>query len=324
MNSDESIMPTDITVLEAQMRAEIDVSIATAKHYPRNLQRSHSTALAMVESSKEIAMSCIYSKPVGGDRITGPSIRLAEIMLYSWQNLRVKSEFVEERNDYVLVQAVAMDLENNIAVSSQVRRRIIDKDGKRYKTDVIQTTVEAARAIAERNAIFKVIPFAFVRPIYEAARELAVGKETEFDAQRARCVKHFQTLGIPSPTLLLHLGKLKVTDIKRDDIEYLIGVINAIKEGESVDEIFAMTRTGKPMAPSATPESAKETLKDVAAKAKAATKGKQAAKSEPKAEPVPDEDGVIPDDGEGSDDEAPWNPEGHEPEPATETEATLC
>lgn len=326
--TDDITPSTDITVLEAQTRAEIDVSIATAKHYPRNLQRSHATALAMVESSKEIAMSCIYSKPVGGDRITGPSIRLAEIMLYSWQNLRVKSEFVEERNDFVLVQAVAMDLENNIAVSSQVRRRIIDKDGKRYKTDVIQTTVEAARAIAERNVIFKIIPFAFVRPIYDAARELAVGKETEFDAQRARCVKHFQTLGIPSPTLLKHLGKLKVTDIKRDDIEYLIGVINAIKEGESVDDIFSLTRSGKPMDPAAA--TGKPSLEDVAEQAKA--KGKAGRPPKPKTdptpapEPIPDENGEIPDDGEGLDEIPFGDPDEPpaEPEPTDDPDALLC
>lgn len=294
----DDVQLIDNSVMEAQVRAEIDTQIATAKRYPRNLQKVHANALAMVESSKEIAMGCMYSVPKAGQRITGPSVRLAEIMASTWGNLRIKVDFLEEAHDYVLVQAVAIDLESNVAFSRPVRRRILDKDGKRYKTDVIETTVAAAQGIAKRNVIFDVIPAAFIKPIYDAARELAIGKETEFDAQRARCVKHFQALGIPAPTLLKHLGKLKVTDIKRDDVEYLIGIINAIKEGESVDDIFAVTRSGKPMDASAPSEPGKPTLDDVAAKAKAGRKQKAAAK----AEPAPDENGEIPEDGEGATD----------------------
>ncbi len=80
------------------------------------------------------------------------------------------------------------------------------------------------------------------------------------------------------------------------------------------DEFIETTATGREKA-------APKSLEDVAARARS-----QAA-LEVSAEPVPDEDGVIHDDGEGSgeiefgDDDAPFD---LGPEPATETEATLC
>lgn len=238
----------EVSVVDAQARAEFDIQVATAKRYPRNLTKVHEGALAAVTYSKEVAESCMYSVPKAGQRITGPSVRLAEIMVTNWGNFRAKWDLLEINHDYVLVQGMAFDLETNVAMSVNVRRRIVDKNGKRYGEDVIETTVAAAGAIAYRNAVFKIIPLAFVQPIYDAARELAVGAETEFDKQRQKFVKHFQALGIPTPTLLQHLGKAKVTDIRRDDIEYLIGVLNAIKDDNTkLDDIFTVTRDGKPM-----------------------------------------------------------------------------
>lgn len=70
----------------ALVRAEIDIQIATAHKYPRDLKRSIKTAKDMATSSVEIAEDCRYMKPVGKDRngvmqyADGPSVRLAEIM----------------------------------------------------------------------------------------------------------------------------------------------------------------------------------------------------------------------------------------------------
>lgn len=339
---DKSTERFEVSVVEAQSRAEIDTQIATAKHFPRNVQKVYSVALQTVESSRDIAEACFYTLPRGGKNIVGPSVRLAEIMATSWGNLRVKTTIVDEGRDCVICQATCIDLETNVGVSTEVRRRIRDAKGERFNDDLITVTTNAASAIAFRNAVFKVIPGVFVQPIFERARQLAVGRETELDARRAKCVKYFESLGVPSPVLLKHLGKLKVNDIKLEDIEYLLGVQNALKEGEtSVEDVFQFTRDGKPMDP-ASQASGKSTLNEVAeqarAKATAANKPANAAKSEapPAAEPVPDENGEIPDDGEGLTDEdsAPWDgprfgedddPPAAAPTPATaDSEPTLC
>jgi hypothetical protein len=319
----------EVSVVEAQSRAEIDIQIATAKHYPRNVQKVYSSALQTVESSREIAEACFYTLPRGGKNIVGPSVRLAEIMATNWGNLRVKTTIVDEGRDSVICQATCIDLETNVGVSTEVRRRITDSKGKRFNDDMITVTTNAASAIAFRNSVFKVIPGVFVQPIFERARQLAVGKETELDSRRAKCVKYFESLGVPATILLKHLGKLKVNDIKLEDIEYLLGVQNALKEGEtSAEDVFQFTRDGKPMDPAAA--GGKGSLNEVAeqAKAKAKTKTPAKAKAEAPAEPIPDENGEIPDDGEGLDeipfgdpDEPPSEPE---PANADDPDALLC
>lgn len=273
----------EVSVIEAQARADLDIQISTAKHYPRNIQKGFQNALAMAQTSREIAESCFYTLPRGGKRITGPSIRLAEIIQHCWGNIRVKSGCIDETPEYVVCQASAIDLEANVGVSVEVRRRITDKDGNRYNTDVIEKTVNAARAIAERNAIFKVVPMVYVLPIYEAARQLAVGKESDLDERRTRCIKYFESLGVPSTVLLKHLGKMKATDIKLDDIEYLLGIQSALKEGDAdQDEIFALTRDGRPM--DGTQAEKKPDLNDVADAA--TTRRTRKTKEDPKPEPA--------------------------------------
>jgi len=254
----------EVSVIEAQARADLDIQISTAKHYPRNIQKGFQNALSTVQSSRDIAESCFYTVPRGGKRISGPSVRLAEIMASNWGNLRVKTTIVDEGRDSVVCQASCIDLETNVGVSVEVRRRITTKEGARYGDDMINTTTNAASAIAFRNAIFKVIPAVYVQPIYDAARTLAVGKESDLDERRTRCIKYFESLGVPSTVLLKHLGKMRATDIKLDDIEYLLGIQSALKDGDAdQDEIFAYKRDGRPMDDS-TQEEKKTTLTDVA------------------------------------------------------------
>ena len=92
-------------------------------------------------------------------------------------------------------------------------------------------------------------------------------------------------------------------------------VISGLVPAEDSRDIIEVTATSTEAAPE--PVEKPKNLNDVAARAKATTRKP---KETPKAEPVPDEDGVIPDDGEGSDDDIPFDLE----PAATETEATLC
>lgn len=279
----------EVSVIEAQARADLDIQITTAKHYPRNIQKGFQNALSTVQSSREIAESCFYTVPRGGKKISGPSVRLAEIMASNWGNLRVKTTIVDEGRDSVVCQASCIDLETNVGVSVEVRRRITNKEGQRYSDDMINTTTNAASSIAFRNAIFKVIPAVYVQPIYDAARVLAVGKESDLDDRRNRCIKYFESLGVPSTVLLKHLGKMKATDIKLDDIEYLLGIQGALRDGDAdVDEIFSLKRDGRPM-DEAQAEDRKPNLNDVAEEVRRRgrpAKPKEETAPEPQPEPA--------------------------------------
>ena len=62
------------------------------------------------------------------------------------------------QDKYVSAIAVALDLETNLGIEIEVRRKILDKHGNRFSEDMIHTTGLAAVAVAYRNAVLRIIP----------------------------------------------------------------------------------------------------------------------------------------------------------------------
>ena len=60
------------TALEAVDRASIDIQIATAKQYPRSVDKALKEALTLATLDEETAASMFYVLPRAGKRIEGP------------------------------------------------------------------------------------------------------------------------------------------------------------------------------------------------------------------------------------------------------------
>lgn len=229
----------DNTALGVVDRAAIDQQITTAKRYPRSITKFLREAEALATLDEETAASCFYSLPRGGKRIEGPSARLAEIVAYSWGNLRADAEVVEEGKTHVTAMGTMFDLEKNVAIRVQVKRRITNSSGKRYDDDMIGVTGNAAISIAFRNAVFKVVPAALVRRVYEQARLASVGKAGTMESKREAALAWFNKAGVDEDRVLVVLGKKGRDDIDVEDLITLRGMVTALKEGQStIDEMF--------------------------------------------------------------------------------------
>jgi len=126
-----------------------------------------------------------------------------------------------------------------ITSRSTVRRKITDRYGKRYSDDMIATTANAACSIAKRNAIFGVVPMAYVKQVYEAAKLAAVGGQQTIEARRKAAVEHFMKLGVTQERILARIGVAAMEEIDLDKLATLRGLANAIKENEtSIEEAF--------------------------------------------------------------------------------------
>lgn len=225
--------------IEQQTRGEVDSQIATAKRFPRSLRQFKQKALELATLDEDTARGCFYVLPRDGKNIEGPSARLAEIVAGSWGNLRSQANIVDEDDKFITARGVCWDLENNVAISVEVRRRITNKYGKKYNDDMIGTTANAACSIALRNAVFKVVPMAVCKPIYEAARKVAIGDATTLASRRAKMLDHFAKMGVRPEQVYAKVGKQGVDDITLDDLAVLIGLSTAIRDGDtSVDEEF--------------------------------------------------------------------------------------
>lgn len=247
----EAPNPTQLVAsLDRAERANIDIQVSTAKQYPRSISRCANNAVALVTMDKDTAQSCGYALPRGGKPITGPSVHLAKIIAQQYGNLRAEAKVVEITDKQVVSRGTAWDLENNYAVSFEVRRSIVGKNGNRFSDDMITVTGNAANSIAYRNAIFGIVPKSITDKAYKAAQHLITGDlsdEEKLIKRRDGAIKHFtDTYGITEEEVIKLCGKHTVNQIQADEIALLLGFAQSLKDGDTtVEELMAPFRKGK-------------------------------------------------------------------------------
>jgi hypothetical protein len=225
------------SALAVQSREEFDVAVVTAHRFPRSLQKFRTTALSMATIDAEVAASCFYrlsrKGQDGAKAIEGPSVRFAEIVANAYGNMKFGARIIEVGEKEVVAQGIAHDLENNVSTSTEVRRRITTKTGARFGDDMIAVTCNAACSLALRNAIFKAVPFALAKPIYEQAKRVAVGDAKTLSQRRTSALAAFAAMGISAARVFARLEVAGADEITLAHVEELIGLHTSIKDGEA-------------------------------------------------------------------------------------------
>lgn len=238
-DDDTDVQVLDIGAISAMASAEIDRQIATAHQYPRMLSACQRRMYELATMDRATAESCHYilpKKDQNGNLIEGPSVRFAEIVASAWGNIRYGAEVIDRQREFIVARGFCHDLETNVAVSITVRRRCVDKHGRRYSDDVMQSTENAGCSIALRNAIFRVVPKAATLTAYNAAMKLADGEGKTMPELQAEAIGWYIGLGAKAEQVVAALGKQGQADITLADIRYLRGLYNAIKqEGLSLE-----------------------------------------------------------------------------------------
>lgn len=232
-----------IEVFEAQERAAIDSQVATAKRYPRNLTRVKENSIKIACMDKETAESCRYAKPVGDKKVVGASVHLARIVCQQYGNIRVQQRIKLIDSKTIVAEAVAFDMETNYAVCVEARRSILDKFGMRYKESVIETNAMAILAIAERNAILKVVPKSIIDTVYNEAFRFANGDlsdNAKLIIARDKAFEFFKNEYAATEEEVVSCLGLKTKEaIKPEHIVDLRGYMQSLKDKEiTVEELF--------------------------------------------------------------------------------------
>lgn len=222
-------------MIQQQTQAEVDLMVATANRYPRSVEACKQQAITMATSTPEIAESCFYvleRRGKDGQKvfIDGPSIRLAEILASTWGNIRCESKIIEEAEKHVTARSTVWDMERNVLYAQEVRRGIVTSKGRRYGTDMINVTCNAAISLALRNTLFRVVPKSIIDEVYREARKAAQGDTRTIAERRQVLLSSFKKFGIDKEHIEYFLGK-SVKDIDEDDLVKMRGVYNVIKDG---------------------------------------------------------------------------------------------
>jgi hypothetical protein len=236
-----------VEVFEADTRANIDIQVSTAKKYKRHLPTVLENILFLATQDKETAENCFYALKRDGKVIRGASIRLAEIISNCYGNLRASARIIANDGKLVTAQGLCWDLENNVAYSVEVRRKITNKDGKPFSEDMQVVTSNAACAIAIRNAVFKCIPLALTSRVQDKIKQVMMGEEKDFSTIRKNAVDYFEKQGVGVKNILALFEKKSVEELTREDVFDLRGIATAIKDGDTtIEQAFSVAPKSNP------------------------------------------------------------------------------
>jgi hypothetical protein len=268
-HTDDANNNVNEAALSRFVKAEIDMQISTAKAYPRSITNFKKRSLSLATVNEDVAQSCTYALPRKEKQpdgtfkvktIEGPSVRLAEIVVSAYGNLRAGARVVDNDGRMITAQGVCHDLESNTVVTFEVKRRITDKFGRTFNDDMQVVTGNAACAIAFRNAVFKVIPMALIHDVWDDVKRVALGNAETLVRRRDKAVLYFTDQNITPVQICDVLNIKAIEDIDLDKLGVLSGMKAALKNGEALlADLFA-------------PKSTEADKKEAGNKAAAATK----------------------------------------------------
>lgn len=283
MENNEVMVIQQADMLSALNRSEVDMQIATAKQYPRDLQATLNKIATYATMDKETAEDCFYvlrRRSAGGSEtvIDGLSVRMAEIIAGAWGNLRVATRIIGNDGKTITAQAICHDLETNLAVSKEVKRRITDRNGRTFSEDMQIVTGNAAASIAFRNAVLAVIPKAVTKKVINDVKKVALGQAIDLEQTRQKLMDYMHKLGVTNDELFYYLGVKSTDEIDKQMVFELRATVNAINENTTtVEECFRKPYRQAQLQKEA--EKATATAEDKAAAAIAQATGEKAEKT---------------------------------------------
>lgn len=270
-NTDEPRTLTLETVpLTAIVRAEVDCQIATAKQYPRSFAKFLKRAEEMVLLDEETARSCFYQlrrwdkKKGEWVMIEGESIRMAEIVVACYGNLRIDARIIDQTPTRVTVRAACHDLEANNMIASELQTKTTYKTGEPLPEDVAVMLANGLISKGIRNSVFRIVPRALVRRLRVKARDVANKEDgaIPFDDRRKKAVAWAESKGVDMKRFFAALGVAGEADITTDQLELLTGLRQSIKDNElTLDQAFPMLndRDDAPISPKDHPKTTQPT-----------------------------------------------------------------
>lgn len=244
--SDMEALDSDAIVTEGEIlspgalaqatSAEINQMVATAKQWPRKLRAVDARVVDLISSSQDTAAACSYAIPRDGKVITGPSVRFAEIIFSAWGNCRSKSRTVDEGTEYVTAEGLFFDVENNTAISCEVKMRIVDREGRRYSHDMIVNTSNAAGSKAARTAVLRGIPKAWWQKHFDYAQQVVAGDVRTLPQRRDSALSLFRAFGMTPAMLCQVVGVDAVSELGIEHLATLQAILNALQEKETTVE----------------------------------------------------------------------------------------
>jgi hypothetical protein len=229
-----------VAIEQERAIAEAQGQLTLAKRFPRDLIAAHSELMSACKS-KAFAEVAFYSVPNRGN---GPSIRLAEEIARVYGNFQYGHRELSRDEGKSEVEVFAWDMEkNNRSIRQITVNHIQDtKNGPKQLRDQADIDNRIANIASKqvRGRILALAPKWLVQDAVLECRKTLAGNNSEPLEQRIRrMVQAFGGLGVTQKVIENWLGK-PVAELTGDELVDLTGMFNAVKEGASAAEVFAI------------------------------------------------------------------------------------
>lgn len=104
---------TTTEMMVGRQAQEVQMAMFVAKQFPRDQHASFQKIMEACER-KILAESACYEFPRGGTKVSGPSIRLAEVLAQNWGNIDFGVIELEQKTGVSKAMSYAWDLETNV------------------------------------------------------------------------------------------------------------------------------------------------------------------------------------------------------------------
>lgn len=242
------------TAAAASEKARIEAAYVMAMHRPRNVMVARAKILEACQRPK-FADAAIFSKPVGGQQIEGPSVRLAEEMMRSFGNIHVEKYTVYEDEHKRMIKVCTTDLESNLSVSGEIiiaktveRRKVKDGTvviGQRKNSYgdtvfiveatedelIVKESAQVSKLI--RNNVLRLIP-ADIQEDAMAEAYATLGRKDAADPKAALKALYdgFAGIGVLPDQVAAYLGHTR-PNVDAAELKELRGIFTAIRSGET-------------------------------------------------------------------------------------------
>jgi len=261
-------------------KALIEAKFTIAIHRPRNILAVRDKILDAC-ARPGFAASAWYSKPVGGGKVRGPSIRFAETAIQCMTNITVMPSIVFEDREKLVLDVQVLDLESNTSYGDQVTlsKTVERKDkrgrevvGERTNTngetvyivlateDELANKTNSAKSKIIRNSGLRLIPQDLIEEAEEAVRKTLESGGGDPAAAMKRMADAFAGIGIKPAELAKYLGH-PLESVSPAELQDLREVFASLKDGESKwsDYVSNGARVERQHAPLPKFQDAKET-----------------------------------------------------------------
>ena len=254
-SSGEIVTTGGAMVQAASTRAaqEVQAAMVVAKQFPRNEDQALDR---IVKSCARYALAeaATYRYPKGGTDVTGPSIRLAEVLAQNWGNVDFGIVELESANGESSMMAYAWDLETNTRSTKvfRVPHKIKTKRGTKNLNDprdVYELTAnQGARRM--RACILAVIPGDIVDAALLKCNQTLIATNGELAAQIEKMIVAFSGIGVTQEMIQKRLGH-KVEACTPQQVVELRGVYQSINdEMSAISDWFEAVEKPAPAATS--------------------------------------------------------------------------